>query len=191
MSCEDLNELTELEKIIEKCKKNDRSAQTGLYNWLAPRLLGLCVRYIQDRDEAEDVMQDAFVKIFTHIDSFKNNGSFEGWAKRIAVNTALTALKKKNKIHFERNVEAVENTSEDENEQIPFGPEEIMTCMNSLPIGYRTIINLFLVEEFSHKEIAEKLNITESTSRSQYSRAKQALIKLIKEKMEPMISKHI
>ncbi len=180
--------MTDLEKILEGCKKNDRSAQAGLYKLLAPKLLGLCIRYLQDRDEAEDAMQDAFVRIFTHISSYKGTGSFEGWAKRIAVNTALTALKARNKLLFERHTDGLEAIGIPEEEPVTFSSDDILACMKALPVGYRTILNLFLVEEFSHKEIAEKLAITESTSRSQYSRARQALLKLIKEKTEPMVN---
>ncbi|MEO6305094.1 MAG: RNA polymerase sigma factor [Bacteroidia bacterium] len=176
--------MADLETILEQCKKNNAKAQAALYNLLAPKLLGVCLRYMEDRDEAEDVMQDTFVKIFTNIRSFKGIGSFEGWTKRIAANTALTALKKKNKIYFERNLQLAENIDFSEEEQQLLGITEIMNCMDALPMGYRTIINLFLMEEFSHSEIAEKLNISESTSRSQYARARQALMKLIKIKIE-------
>lgn len=181
--------MVDLETIIDRCRKKDKYAQAALYNWLSPKLLGLCVRYMQDRDEAEDVMQDAFVKIFTHLHSYKGTGSFEGWAKRIAANTALTALKKKNRIYFERNLTIVENIDFKEDEQQLVGLPEILACMDALPLGYRTIINLFLVEEFSHREIAEKLDIGESTSRSQYARARQALMKLLKEKTQLMSAK--
>jgi len=174
--------LIDLEEIIEACHKNDREAQFKLYNLLAPALLGICLRYMQDRDEAEDVMQDAFVKIFTHLKAFKNEGSFEGWAKRIAVNTALTALKVKKHIYFERNLEIVETLEFEPGEEESMSIAEIMVCINALPPGYRSIVNLSLVEEFSHKEIGEKLNITESTSRSQLARARQALMKLLKER---------
>lgn len=182
--------MTDLEKILERCKENDRSAQADLYRWLAPKLLGLCLRYIQERAEAEDVMQDAFVKIFSNIKAFKGNGSFEGWAKRVAVNTALTALKSKNRMHFERHIDTHENIGLPDEDPVALNASEIMSCMAALPTGYRTIVNLFLVEAFSHKEIAEKLNITESTSRSQYARARQLLMKLIKEKTENMLSKN-
>ncbi len=145
-------------------------------------MLGLTVRYMQDKDEAEDVMQDSFVKIFLNLKSFKNEGSFEGWAKRITVNTALTALKNKKRIYFERNLEIVETIELEQDEQDLLQIPEILSCMKSLPEGYRTIINLALIEEFSHKEIAEKLGITESTSRSQLARARQSLMKMLKEK---------
>ena len=174
--------MIDLQEILERCKKNNTQAQFTLYNWLAPALLGISMRYMQNRDEAEDVMQDTFVKIFTNLKSFKNEGSFEGWAKRIAVNTSLTALKKRNRIYFERNLEIVETIEFDEQEEESISQNEIILCMSALPEGYRTIINLFLIEEFSHKEIGAKLGITESTSRSQYFRARQALMKLLKEK---------
>lgn len=173
----------DLQTVIDRCIKNDRQAQTSLYNFLAPQLLGVCRRYMRDTAEAEDVMQDAFVKIFTSLKTFKNQGSFEGWAKRIAANRALDVLKKKNRISFERNLELAEIIEFTEEEEQQLDPKEILACMDLLPVGYRTIINLYLVEEFSHREIADKLNISESTSRSQCARARQALLKGIKEKM--------
>jgi len=182
--------LRELEPILEQCRKNDKQAQFQLYSLLAPVLLGICLRYLQNRDEAEDAMQDTFVKIFTNLKSFKNEGSFEGWAKRIAVNTSLTALKKRNRIYFERNLEIVETIEFDAEEQERLTLKEILSCMSALSEGYRTIINLALIEEFPHKEIAEKLNITESTSRSQLARARQALIKLLKERTQMLSRKN-
>ncbi len=145
---------------------------------------------MQDRDEAEDVMQDAFVKIFTHLKSFKNEGSFEGWAKRITVNTALTALKGKKRIYFERSLEIVETIEFEKDEEELMSLTEILSCMDALPEGYRMIVNLALVEEFSHREISEKLGITESTSRSQLARARQALMKLLKEKTTALSRKN-
>lgn len=174
--------MLDLDFILERCKKNDRQAQFQLYDWLAPTLLGLSMRYLQDRDEAEDVMQDSFVKIFTNLGSFKKEGSFEGWAKRITVNTALSTLKLKKKIYFERTLELVETIDIDKENEECLSMDQILDCMSQLPEGYRIVVNLFLVEEFSHKEIAERLGISESTSRSQYARARQALMKLIKEK---------
>jgi len=181
--------LVDLEIILNQCKKNNKQAQASLYNWLAPKLLGLCVRYMQDRDEAEDVMQDSFVKIFTSLSTFKGQGSFEGWAKRIAANTALTALRKKNRIYFERNLQLVENIEIEVEEAQHLKMEFIIDCLDKLPTGYRAIINLYLIEEFSHKEIAEKLGIAESTSRSQFARARQVLMKLLKNKNEITSSK--
>lgn len=182
--------LVELDTILEQCRKNDTQAQFRLYKWLSPLLLGLSIRYMQNRDEAEDVMQDAFVKIFTNLNSFKGKGRFEGWARRVTVNTALTALKKKKRIYFERNLTIVETIEFEQEDPEQISTDEIMLCMDALPPGYRTIINLYLIEEFSHKEIGEKLDIAESTSRSQYARARQALMKLLKEKTTTMNRKN-
>ena len=129
-------------------------------------------------------MQDAFVKIFSSLSSFKGQGSFEGWAKRIAANTALTALHKRNRIYFERNLQLVENIDFEEEEAEHLSLQCILDCLNELPEGYRTIINMYLLDGFSHKEIAEKLNIAESSSRSQFARARQTLMKLLKSKNE-------
>jgi RNA polymerase sigma factor (sigma-70 family) len=172
----------DLNEILKGCRKNNRAAQGTLYQWLAPKVLGVCMRYMEQRDEAEDVMQESFVKIFTNLGSFRDEGSFEGWARRIAANTALSALRKKKVMVFERNLNIVETIDFSEEETTTISLQEIMACLGSLPEGYRTIINLFLIEEFSHKQIAEKLNIQESTSRSQFARARQALMKLLKEK---------
>jgi RNA polymerase sigma-70 factor (ECF subfamily) len=169
-------------KLIEKASNGDRRAQHQLFEMFSPKMLGVCRQYLKNNDLAEEVMLSGFFKMFTHLGDFKNEGSFEGLIKRIAVNTALTALKKRNRIYFERNLEIVETIEFNPEEQEELSLSEILSCMSTLPEGYRTIINLFLVEEFSHKEIAEKLGIAESTSRSQFARARQALMKLLKEK---------
>jgi RNA polymerase sigma-70 factor (ECF subfamily) len=176
--------LTDLDTILQQCKKNNRYAQQALYEWLAPKLLAVSIRYMKDRDEAEDVMQDSFVKIFTSLNSFKANGSFEGWARRITANTALSAIRKKGSIYFERDLQLVANVEFNNDDESLLSTEVIMNCIDKLPLGYRTIINLYLVEEFTHEEIATQLGITASTSRSQCARARQALLKLLKTKTE-------
>lgn len=176
--------MTDLETILKQCKKNNRYAQQALYDWLSPKLLGVSIRYMKDRDEAEDVMQDSFVKIFSNLSSFKGIGSFEGWARRIAANTALSAIRKKGNIYFERDLQVVSNISFEEEDERLIDTGTIMACIDQLSIGYRTIINLYLVEEFSHQEISEQLGITQSTSRSQYARARQSLLKILKLRTE-------
>ena len=176
--------LEKIEDIIDRCKKNDSKAQEFLFNTYSKVLLGICCRYVRDRDDAEDVLQDSFIKIFLNIGKFKNEGSFEGWMKRITVNSALHFIKEKQKIKFESadNLSIIE---EDENEQEiekDIKAEYILECLNELPTGYRTIFNLHLVEGFSHKEVAEKLGIKESTSRSQFTKARRFLIDLINKK---------
>ena len=176
--------LEKIEDIIDRCKKNDSKAQEFLFNTYSKVLLGICCRYIKDRDDAEDVLQDSFIKIFLNINKFKNEGSFEGWMKRITVNSALHFIKEKQKIKFE-SADNLSVTEEDENEQEiekDIKAEYILECLNELPTGYRTIFNLHLVEGFSHKEVAEKLGIKESTSRSQFTKARRFLIDLINKK---------
>jgi RNA polymerase sigma factor (sigma-70 family) len=172
--------LEDLNRLLDLCLRQDKNAQASLYNWLAPTLLGLSMRYVQDHALAEDVMQDAFVKIFMNLKSYRGEGSFDGWAKRIAVNTALSALKEKNKVYFERDLTVVENIDFSETDRQQLSLQEITACLNELSSGYRIVINLYLIENFTHAEIAQKLNISESTSRSQYTRARQVLMKLLK-----------
>ena len=170
------------ERIIELCRKGDARAQETLYQSLSPLLMGVAMRYMRQRDEAEDVMQEAFVKVFTHLSSFRGEGSFEGWCRRITANEALMALKKKKQLRLKHEAEYPELEADGGDDNGELSTEELIACMSELPLGYSTIINLFLVEEFSHREIAEKLGISESTSRSQYSRARQALFKLLKQR---------
>ncbi len=185
--------LENLLDIIDQCKKENARAQNELFKRYAPKLLGICCRYIKDRDDAEDALQDAFIKIFLNINQFKGEGSFEGWMKRIAANTALNHLKEKNKIQFENlNQLSLTQVEEDEHEHqllVEADAQRILKCIQDLPVGYRTILNMYLMEEYSHKEIAEKLGIEESTSRSQYTRARKALVELINTKKEKEVIK--
>ncbi len=182
-----------LDSIIERCKKEEARAQNELFKRYAPKLLGVCCRYIKDRDEAEDALQETFIKIFLNIHQFKGEGSFEGWMKRIAANTALSQLKEKNKHQFDSlNQVSLTKVEEDEKEQqlmVEADAQRLLKCIQDLPLGYRTILNMYLMEEFSHKEIAEKLGIEESTSRSQYTRARKALIDLVNTKKDKEIIK--
>jgi RNA polymerase sigma factor (sigma-70 family) len=171
-------------EIVNRCKQNDSKAQELLFNSYSKSLLGICCRYIKNRDDAEDVLQDSFIKIFLSVNQFRGEGNFEGWMKRITVNTALSFLKEKQKIRFETadKLYIVDEPEEEIEDDIK--AEYILECLNELPMGYRTIFNLYLVEGFSHKEIADQLGIKEATSRSQYSKARQYLIELINKKEE-------
>jgi len=173
-----------LVEIVDRCKRNDPKAQEILFNSFSKSLYGICCRYLKNRDDAEDVLQDSFIKILLNIKQYRGEGNFEGWMKRITVNTALTYLKEKQKIKFETADKLyIVDESEEEIEQ-DIKAEYILECLNELPMGYRTIFNLYLIEGFSHKEIAEQLGIKEATSRSQYSKGRQYLIELINKKEE-------
>lgn len=176
--------MEKLEEIIERCKKEDSKAQELLFNTYSKTLFGICCRYIKDRDDAEDVLQDSFIKIFLNLNQFNAEGSFEGWMKRITVNTALAFIKEKQKVKFESadNLMVIEENENEEELDKDIKAEYILECLNELPVGYRTVFNLHLIEGFSHKEIGDRLGIKESTSRSQYSKARQYLIELIQKK---------
>ncbi|MFA7379627.1 MAG: RNA polymerase sigma factor [Bacteroidia bacterium] len=162
-------------EIIEGCLRGDASAQSKLYHKFAPKMLGVCYRYMQTIYEAEDVLQEAFIKVFKHIETFQNNNSIEFWIRRIVVNTALNHIKQNKKFKEESDVDNVEDEGYTDEVHMKFDTEEVINAIKSLPEGYRAIFNLYAIEGFSHKEIAEQLGIAEATSRSQYFRAKTIL----------------
>ena len=160
-------------QLIEACKKGDRAAQRVLYDRLAPRMFPVCIRYIGDRTLAEDTLQDGFITLFTKLDSYKGDGSFEGWARRIFVTTALMSLRKKDALKISEELETVRGMKAETVTQMQnIGYKELMALVMSLPTGFRTVFNMYAIEGYSHKEIAEILGITETTSRTQFSRAR-------------------
>ena len=173
------------EKLIEKCRNNDRAAQKRLYNSYAPIMLGICMRYVYERSEAEDILQEGFLKIFTKIGEFEGRGSFEGWMKRIFVNTAITHYHKNskhNKYHYDIDDVQIPKNEKPAYGESEFTKEELFKIIHSLPEGYKVVFNLYALEGYKHKEIAEMLKIDINTSKSQYSRAK----KLIRRKLEAL-----
>ncbi len=171
-----------LEKVIEGCIKNKRKAQIELYAHYAPMLLAVCLRYVADKSEAEDILQDSFFKILKNIKEYKGKGHFENWMRKIVVNTAITNFHREKKHYYHDEIETVK----DVDLQFKITPhselevKELYELLKSMPDGYRMIFNLYAIEGFKHKEIAEKLNIDESTSKTQYLRAKNWLIKRMK-----------
>ncbi len=177
-----MGENSELQ-LINLCKKGDRRAQKAIYDRFAPKMFPVCIRYVGDRTVAEDMLQDGFVALFSKIDSYKGEGSFEGWARRIFVNTCLMYLRKKDALKMSEDIDSARNLSSDYSTQIEdLGYKELMSLITSLPNGFRTVFNLYVFEGYSHKEIAEMLNITEVTSRTQLSRARVWLQNRIKRK---------
>ena len=170
-------------QLIAACKKGDRAAQRSLYDRLAPRMFPVCIRYVGDRALAEDILQDGFVTLFTRIDSYKGEGSFEGWARRIFVTTALMSLRKKDALKLSDELETVRGMKTEISGQMEnIGYKELMELVMSLPTGFRTVFNMYAVEGYSHKEIGDILGISEVTSRSQFSRARALLQSKIKER---------
>ena len=171
--------------LIVGCLQNDAAAQRELYNKYSPKMLSVCYRFAHNREDAEDMLQEGFIKVFTQIHTFQNKGAFEGWIRRIVVHTCINFLKKHKK--FTDNVDLAYATSiYVKEETIPsiMQAKQVVECIRLLPMGYRTVLNLYAIEGYSHKEIGTMLDIQESTSRSQYTRAKILLESvLIKKKI--------
>lgn len=163
-------------QLIEGCKKGKRQAQKELYDIYSRKMMGVCLRYVNDRETARDLLQDGFVKVFTCIDSYSEAGAFAGWVRKIFVNCALEYLRKSDVLREAADLDnAPELVQPDSSAVSDMSAEELMNLVNELPVGFRTVFNLFAIEGYSHKEISDMLNITESTSRSQFTRAKQLL----------------
>ena len=165
------------QQLIELCAKNNRKAQQVLYDRYSGLLLGICLRYVYDKAEAEDILQDSFIKIFYNIKDFSGTGSFIGWLRKVAVNTAITHYHKNLKYRYHVEIEeyvSVE-TGVTSFEEDFFTSDELYKVLNELPAGYKMVFNLYAVEGYKHKEIAEILGIDTNTSKSQYSRAKAVL----------------
>lgn len=166
------NHLPNDHDLIEGCLLGNPSMQKKLYDKYAPKMYGICLRYAANAEDAKDILQDGFVKVFVNLSKFKAAGSFEGWMRRIFVNTAIEHYRRKSQLYA---------ISENQEENIPnqdisaldeLAAEDIIKLISELPNGYRTVFNLFAVEGYSHKEIATMMNISEGTSKSQYARAK-------------------
>ncbi len=169
-------------KLIESCIKGDRESQKVLYDRLAPRMFPLCIRYVGDRVIAEDILQEGFITLFTRLGSYKGEGSFEGWARKIFVTTALMDLRKKDALKMSDELDTARGMKADIPSQSQnLGYKEIMKLVMELPAGFRTVFNLYAIEGYSHKEIGEMLGISEVTSRTQLSRARAILQNKIKE----------
>jgi RNA polymerase sigma-70 factor (ECF subfamily) len=164
------------EAILQGCLKNHAAAQRELYQRYSPKMLAVCFRFAHNREDAEDMLQDGFIKVFLQIHTFQNKGAFEGWIRRIIVHTCINHLKKNKR--FNESVDIIQaGAAQIREENIPsiVQAKQIVDCIRLLPIGYRTVLNLYAIEGYSHKEISTMLDIEESTSRSQYTRARQML----------------
>lgn len=172
-------------QLVIACKKQDRDAQKLLYERYAPMMMAVCLRYSGEEETARDLLHDGFIRVFTQIGSFSGKGSFEGWLRRIFVNLALENYRKeKQKYRFMEEysyINADESETQADNsldiENIP--EAEVLDMIRSLPPGYRTVFNMYIFEDMSHKEIAQVLGINEAASRSQFYRAKNMLRKKI------------
>jgi len=171
-------------QIIAGCKEQKREAQKMLYEKYARKIYSICLRYCSDADAAQDLLQDGFMKVFASIDTFQDRGSFEGWLKRIFINLALENLrKKKSIIQTADDIQDLPDVVDDSTEEQMYkiSETELLRMVQELPRGYSTVFNLYAIEDYSHKEIADMLGISEGTSRSQYVRARQILQEKVKQ----------
>jgi len=170
------SEIMTEEAILQGCLANNAAAQKALYQKYSGKMLVVCYRYAHNREDAEDMLQEGFIKVFSQIHTFENRGALEGWIRRIIVHTCINHLKKNKR--FNESVDIIHASSvQIREENIPsiIQAKEVVECIRMLPIGYRTVLNLYAIEGFSHREIASMLDVEESTSRSQYTRAKAML----------------
>ncbi|MFN5478381.1 MAG: RNA polymerase sigma factor [Chitinophagaceae bacterium] len=168
------------EVLLQGCLNNDANAQHELYQRYSPKMLSVCYRYSKSREDAEDMLQEGFIKVFTQIGKFEHRGSLEGWILRIIVHTCINHLKRNRK--FNEHVDlayAGDLMIREDNIPAILQAKQIVECIRMLPVGYRTVLNLYAIEGYSHKEIAHMLEIEESTSRSQYTRAKGMLEEIL------------
>jgi len=164
------------EVMLHGCLNNIASAQEALYNRFSPRMLGVCYRFARNREDAEDMLQEGFIKVFSQMHQFRNQGALEGWIRRIVVHTCINVLKKNKK--FADSVDLIHANSihlNENNIHSILQAKQVVESIRLLPMGYRTVLNLYAIEGFSHREISTILDIEESTSRSQYTRAKAML----------------
>src|SRR5215203_4243667 len=164
------------EAILQGCLKNNAAAQKALYEKYSAKMLVVCYRYAHNREDAEDMLQEGLIKVFSQIHTFENRGALEGWIRRIIVHNCINNLKKNKR--FNESVDIIHaNSIQVREESLPsiIQAKEVVECIRMLPLGYRTVLNLYAIEGFSHKEISTILDVEESTSRSQYTRAKAML----------------
>jgi len=174
------------EQLVKKCLENDSLAQKRLFDLFARKMMGVCLRYASDNDEAQDILQMGFIKVFEKLHLFSQQGSLEGWIRKIMVNTALDNIRRNKKNKENIDIEKVDYQLyyKEENGLDVMNANDLLAIIQKMPTGFRTVFNLFAIEGYSHKEIAEQLNISVNTSKSQYSRARTYLQnKLLNEKV--------
>ena len=172
--------LSEIE-LLQACVRRDQRAQRMLYEMYSPRMLTVCVRYVGDKERAKDIMHDGFITVFEKIGSYNASGSFEGWLRRIFVNTSLMYLRKGDALKYSEELSAVDKEIVEDGAGINnVTSTELLKLIASMPAGFRAVFNMYAIEGYSHQEIAKELNISEGSSRSQLSRARAWLQERLK-----------
>lgn len=169
--------------MLQGCLDNIATAQEALYNRFSPRMMGVCYRFAHNKEDAEDMLQEGFIKVFSQIRQFRNQGALEGWIRKIIVHTCINILKKNKKFTDSVDLFHANNFYLNENNiHSILQAKQVVECIRLLPVGYKTVLNLYAIEGYTHKEIAAILEIEESTSRSQYTRARAMLEEVLLKK---------
>lgn len=167
--------------VIQQCIAGNRASQELLYKKFSPRMFAICLRYANDKQSAEDILQEGFIKVFNNLDKFRADGSFEGWIKRIFVNTSIEYYRKSIVAKRYVEIEKVYNhQSKEESAVSKLMKKDLMSMVQRLPVGYRTVFNLYAIEGYTHREICKLLEISEGTSKSQLARARAMLQRMLK-----------
>lgn len=167
--------------LIQECIAGNRASQELLYKKFAPKMFAICLRYADNKQSAEDILQEGFIKVFNHLDKYRAEGSFEGWVKRIFVNTSIEYYRKS--IVAKRYVEIekiYDHKSKEADAVSKLAKKDLVTMVQNLPPGYRTVFNLYAIEGYTHKEVSKLLGISEGTSKSQLARARAMLQRFLK-----------
>jgi RNA polymerase sigma-70 factor (ECF subfamily) len=174
------------EQLVKKCLEKDALAQKHLFDIYSKKMMGVCLRYSKDSDEAQDVLQMGFIKVFDKLDMYNQKGSLDGWIRKIIVNTALDNIRKNKKFINDIEIDKVDYQIHNDNENAVdiLSAQDLLEKIQKMPTGFKTVFNMYVIEGYSHKEIAKELNVSVNTSKSQLSRARVYLQnKLLKEKV--------
>jgi RNA polymerase sigma-70 factor (ECF subfamily) len=174
------------EQLVFRCLEKDPLAQKYLFEYYSKRMMGVCLRYSTDREEAQEVLQIGLIKVFEKLEMFDQKGSLEGWIRKIIVNTALDNIRKHKKLQLNVDIDKIDYQLDNHHETAieALSAKDLLKVIQQMPLGFKTVFNMYVIEGYSHKEIAEELEITVGTSKSQFSRAKAYLRKiLIKEEI--------
>lgn len=172
----------DLLQLLERCLRQEPAAQRALYDKYAYTMLGVCLRYAHTTAEAEDLLQDAFVKVFTRLKDFRNEGSLEGWIRRIVVTTAIDHFHKERNIRHQQSLEEATDLSTPDSDALDrLSAQEVLKLIKKLPEGCRMVLNLYAIEGYNHGEISEMLGVKESTSKAQLCKARKMLVELLQQ----------
>ena len=173
--------MEDLNSIISDCIAGSRKAQAKLYQQFAPKMFGVCLRYAKDATEAEDNLQDGFIKVFTNLKSFRHDGSFEGWIRRIMINVSLEKIRKQHLLYPVEDVSVYDSVNFSDDVISKISADDLLKLVQELPPRYRLVFNLYVIEGMSHEEIAMEMSITKGTSKSNLARARDIMKKKVQE----------